>query len=526
MSIDARVFPDEQLPEGSVVDGETVTRPIDETFDFVVVGSGAAGGTAAWTLVQAGYTVAIVEEGPWVKTREVDRRIFPSFKRAFREAGTQVLMGNSIIPLLQGRCVGGSTLVNSAIVWRTPDDVLDDWKKNWGLTQGFSEADLAPHFDAIEEELKVHAVLDEALGENNRLFVDNSFKGGFVGTRMKRYEHGCKGAGQCLTGCPNAAKQGMNVSYVPWSLRKGARIFTSVRVDRIDVKNGRAVGITGSTTANNPKYAKKVPVVVRARRGVFLAASTIQTPNILRRSGIKNDHLGEHFMAHPGLGLPGIFGQKVDMHFGATQGAETIDFRKSERFKLETISMQPELAAVRIPGVGRELVQRLTTLPHAAIWVAQIRAGAKGSIRPGFGGRDMVRYSMAKEDIASARKAAALIARLFFESGAKEVWPGIHGLPEIIRSMDEVKLIENAPLDSKHYSFIASHLFGAARMAPTEREGVVGLDFSTHAAKGLYVVDSSIFPTNLGVNPQHSIMGLARLAATRVAAAPLAVAAA
>ena len=138
----------------------------------------------------------------------------------------------------------------------------------------------------------------------------------------------------------------------------------------------------------------------------------------------------------------------------------------------------------------------------------------------------MVTYSMTKEDVGAARKAAALIARLFFESGAKEVWPGIHGLPEILRSMDEVKLIENAPLDSRAYSFIASHLFGAARMAASERDGVVGLDFSTHAAKGLYVVDSSIFPTNLGVNPQHSIMGLARLAATRVAADPLAIAAA
>jgi choline dehydrogenase-like flavoprotein len=526
MSTDHRVFPDDSLPEGSVVDGEAVTSPIDETFDFVVVGSGAAGGTAAWTLVQAGYSVAIVEEGPWVKTREFDRRIFPSFKRMFREAGTQALMGNSIIPLLQGRVVGGSTLMNSAIVWRTPDDVLDDWSKNWGLGGAIKEADLAPHFEAIEEELKVHAVLDEALGENNRLFVDNSFKGGFVGTRMRRYEHGCKGAGQCLTGCPNAAKQGMNVSYVPWSLQKGARIFTSVRVDRVEIKNGRAVGIVGSTTATNPKHAKKIPVIVRARRGVFVGASTIQTPNILRRSGIRNPHLGEHFMAHPGLGLPGIFGQKVDMHFGATQGAETIDFRKSERFKLETISMQPELAAVRIPGVGRELVSRLTTLPHAAIWVAQIRATAQGRIRQGFGGRDMVTYSMTKEDVGAARKAAALIARLFFESGAKEVWPGIHGLPEILRSMDEVKLIENAPLDSRAYSFIASHLFGAARMAASERDGVVGLDFSTHAAKGLYVVDSSIFPTNLGVNPQHSIMGLARLAATRVAADPLAIAAA
>ena len=231
-------------------------------------------------------------------------------------------------------------------------------------------------------------------------------------------------------------------------------------------------------------------------------------------------------MAHPGLGMPGIFDQKVDMHFGATQGAETIDFRKSDRFKLETISMQPELAATRIPGVGRELVKRLTTLPHAAIWVVQIRAKAQGSIRPTFGDRDLVRYSMGKDDMVTARKAAALIARLLFESGAKEVWPGIHGVPEIIRSMDDVKLIEAAALDSKNYSLIASHLFGAARMAQSERDGVVGLDFSTHAAKGLYVVDSSIFPTNLGVNPQHSIMGLARLAATRVAASPLAVAAA
>ena len=48
---------------------------------------------------------------------------------------------------------------------------------------------------------------------------------------------------------------------------------------------------------------------------------------------------------------------------------------------------------------------------------------------------------------------------------------------------------------------------------------VVGPDFETHEARGLYVVDSSVFPTNLGVNPQHSIMGMSRLAATRIAEA-------
>jgi choline dehydrogenase-like flavoprotein len=99
------------------------------------------------------------------------------------------------------------------------------------------------------------------------------------------------------------------------------------------------------------------------------------------------------------------------------------------------------------------------------------------------------------------------------------VWPGIYGLPSVIRSIDDVKLIEDASLDSRMWSFITTHLFGAARMGVDPKTSVVGPDFQTHEAKGLYVVDSSVFPTNLGVNPQHSIMGMSRLAATRIAEA-------
>ena len=52
----------------------------------------------------------------------------------------------------------------------------------------------------------------------------------------------------------------------------------------------------------------------------------------------------------------------------------------------------------------------------------------------------------------------------------------------------------------------------AARMGPDPRTSVVRPDFETHQVSALYVVDSSIFPTNLGVNPQHSIMGLVTVA--------------
>lgn len=519
MTDHASHYPDEDLPEGAVVDGETITSDVDEEFDFVVVGSGASGAVAAHTLVDAGFTVGIVEEGPWVKTREFGDVVYDAFKRMFRDAGTQVLEGHSYIPLIQGRCVGGSTVMNSAIAWRTPEDVLDDWSKDFGLGDALGVAALEPHFDALEHELNVHAVLDDALGENNRKFIEQGQKEGIAPSRMRRYERGCKGSGRCMTGCPSAAKQGMSVTYVPWALARGARIFTSCRADKVLVEGGRAVGVLATTASPEPGKATKKRVRLRARHGVFVAASTIQTPNILHRSGVRSAALGEHFQAHPGHGIGGLFDEPVHMDFGATQGAESIHFRRTDRVKIETIGMPPELAAVRIPGIGAELMKRFDSFSHLAVWAVLVRSEAEGTVKPGWGGRDKVKYSVTARDMERMRRGVALAARMMFDAGAREVWPGIFGLPSVIKSKDEVKLIEEGPIDSRAFSFITTHLFGAARMGQDPRSSVVGLDFSTHAAKGLYVVDSSVFPTNLGVNPQHSIMAVARLAATRVAAA-------
>src|SRR3954470_7161426 len=146
-------FPDEDLPEGSVVDGEKLTRTRDESYDVVVVGSGAAGAVAAHTLASAGFSVAIVEEGPWYETRKVVTDVDTTFRRVMRSNGMQVLQGRAYMPLLQGRCVGGSTLVNSAIAWRMPEDVVDDWSARFGSTLTMKE--LEPHFDALERDLSV-----------------------------------------------------------------------------------------------------------------------------------------------------------------------------------------------------------------------------------------------------------------------------------------------------------------------------------------------------------------------------------
>jgi choline dehydrogenase-like flavoprotein len=508
--------PDESFPADAWMDGERSTEDVEEAFDHVVIGSGASGAVAAHALVAAGRSVALVEEGPWVRTREFGEGVYGAFKRMFRDAGAQVMEGRSFLPLLQGRCVGGSTVVNSAIAHRTPEDVLDEWAERFGLGAALSARMLEPHFDAIERELSVRAVGDDALGENNRLFLEEAAAEGLSARRMHRYENGCRGSGRCFTGCPHGAKQGMNVSYVPWALARGARLFSSCKVERVLVEHGRAAGVIGWTPGIIERR-KGHRVILRARRGVLVAASTVQTPGLLRRSGLRGRAIGEHFQCHPGVAVAGVFDAPVDMGTGATQGAESISLRRSDRIKLETLAIPPELAAVRIPGVGRELMNRFEEFPHVAMWAVVVRAEAEGKVGAGWGGRDRVKLSLASVDVERARKGLALLARMMFEAGARELWPGVYGVPNVLRSIDDVRLIDQVPADPRAFGFITTHLFGAARMGLDPSTSVVGADFQTHELEGLYVVDSSVFPTNLGVNPQHSIMAMSRLAATRIA---------
>jgi choline dehydrogenase-like flavoprotein len=508
---DPKRFPDEDVPEGAVVDGAALAHDLDDEFDFVVVGSGAAGSVAAHTLAKAGWTVAIVEEGPWVKTRAFKEDVLATFHKMLRDAGTQVLKGRAFMPMLQGRCVGGSTLINSAIAWRTPEDVLAEWRRDFGLGELASMKTLEPHFEALERDLNAREVADEVLGENNRLFIETAEDRGLKSQRMRRYDRGCKGSAQCLTGCPNGAKQGMSVTFVPWALQTGfARVFASCKVQRVDVRGGRAMGITAKAGGRR--------VTLRAKRGVIVAASTVQTPNLLRRSGLRARAIGQHFQAHPGMGAGGLFDRPIRMDFGATQGAESIALRQSDRIKLETIAMPPELAAARVPFLGGELSEKLANFANVGIWVANIRMKAEGKVDTQWDGRDRVTFTPNPEDMTNVRKAIVMITHLLLDAGAREVWPGVFGAPSVITSRDQVKALEESSLDPRGYSFVATHLFGAARMGPDPRTSAVGLDFQSHEAKALYVVDSSVFPTNLGVNPQHSIMALARVAATKIAA--------
>lgn len=508
-----------------IVDGgrDPGAAALGEAFDYVIVGSGAAGATAARVLAEVGASVAVVEEGPAVGTADFKDRAAVSLRGLYRDMGAQLTRGRAPIPVFQGRCLGGSTVVNSAIMWRLPQDVWEAWRSEFGLGEALPFAELERRSDLIEAELSVAQTPEAVWGGNNRLMAEAGRALGVRAAPTRRAVVGCRGSARCQSGCPHGAKQSMAVTYLPRAERRGAVLFVNAEVSSVAMDGDRAVGVRGRlAVAQGPPGGggagsrRRRAFGLRARRGVIVAASAVQTPGLLRRSGVRSPHLGAHFQAHPGASLIGLFDREVGLWHGATQGFEADERRRTGRFKVETLALAPELLIAALPGVGRRWMRWIARAPRMAVWDVELRAHAEGRVASGRTGT-RIAFAPERRDIANLRAAMAHAAELMFAAGATAVLPGIVGLPDALDARDGVRRIANGPGDPRAYTMALTHLFGTARMGATPAAGVVGPDFAVHGTRNLFVLDSSVFPTNTGVNPQLSIMAVAMLGADRIA---------
>ncbi len=491
--------------------GEDVALSVD----YVVVGSGAGGSAAAVTLARSGACVAIVEAGPWRDPEDYPHSVYGTMRDMMYDWGSTVTMGRAYWPVVQARLVGGTTVINSAICVRTPGDVFRSWRERFGVGGDAMAESVWRHQDRIEDELSVAEVPVESLGRSNTLALRADRALGYDGHVMRRYVKGCEGSGQCLQGCRRLRKQSTNLNYVPEVLTRGGFVLSSAPVDRVRFEGDRAVGVEGSFV--DARGAKGGTFVVRARKAVVVAASATQTPLLLMRSGIRSKAVGQYFRSHPGAGIFGMYEEPVDPNQGATQGWASTKFRDDPGLKLETLSLPLDMIASRWSGGGRVLVERLRQYRHAAMWVHAVRADSIGEVKPGLGGRPMVRYTLGKADMEKLRRGLRLVADMHVAAGAKAIIPGIDGLPFTL-APSEVGKLDEAPLDPRRYVSVLSHLFGGAVMGDDPRTSVCDGRGRVHGTRGLVIADAAAIPSTLGVNPQHTIMGLAMTFAEQLVA--------
>ena len=220
---------------------------LNDEAEFVIVGTGAGGAAAARVLTEAGHSVILIEEGAFNAPKDRPRELVDALAMSFRSMATMATDSIVPMPLLQGRGVGGSTAINSGIIWRTPQDVRDQWTREFGLG-GLVDDGLDRTFVTMEDELGVGATHPDVAGMNNMLMQRAAEKLGLPGHVIQRNTKGCEGNNRCLQGCPIGARQSMEVSYIPRAIERGARLHTRCQAERILFEGKRAVGVQGAVS--------------------------------------------------------------------------------------------------------------------------------------------------------------------------------------------------------------------------------------------------------------------------------------
>jgi choline dehydrogenase-like flavoprotein len=483
--------------------------------DYAVVGSGAGGAAAAVILARAGFQVAVVEAGPWRDPEDYPFSMYGTLRDMFADWGTLVATGDSLIPVVQARLVGGTPVINSAIVVRTPGDVLAEWRDRHGLGDVFHEQAVGAAQDQIEQELQVVPTPAHAMGPSATAMLAGLDKLGMEGHPTSRNVPNCQGVMQCLQGCRNRNKQTANLLWLREVIARGGTVLSCAPVARLRFGGGACDGLDGRFV--HPQTRQKgAHFTLRARRGVLLAASATGSAPLLMASGYRHPWLGRGWRAHPGAGVVGVYPGAMDMHRGPSQGAASLALRATGGVKLESLSLPLELFAARVGGAGQTLMRKLADYRRCAMWVSAVRCEAEGRIwRTPFGGTRL-RYVPTQRDLARLRAGAKVVAQLHFAMGAERVWPGVVGLPAEIDS-SQLSLFDDAPLQNRSWTWVLSHLFGGCVIGADPARSVVAPDLGVRGVKRLHVVDASLLPTTLGVNPQHTIMAVARISAQRLA---------
>jgi choline dehydrogenase-like flavoprotein len=510
-----------------VLDASSLTGDRTLDADVAIVGTGAGGGTAAEILARTGLRVVMIEEGPLATSSDFHMRESEAYPQLYQESAARMTRDQSI-NILQGRCVGGGTTVNWTSSFRTPPATLEHWRTEYRLT-GFTDAELAPWFERMEQRLGIAAWL-VAPNENNDVLRRGGEAIGIRVASIRRNVRGCWNLGYCGMGCPTNAKQSMLVTTIPAALERGATLVTRARAVALEWSGRRAavlqcVGLDGRGT---DPTARRIAVRAKA----FVAAGgAIGTPALLLRSRVPDPHavIGKRTFLHPTVVSAARMPEQVAGFSGAPQAIYSDQFLSADPsgpigYKLEVPPIHPVLAAITLPGHGLPHARWMRELAHMQVIIALLRDGFHpdspgGTVGLREDGTPVLDYPLNDYFWEGARRAFATMAEIQFAAGAREVMPA-HGSGASYRAWSDARAgIAALPLAALVAPVFSAHVMGGCPMGPDPRRSAVDPTGRYHHLDNLYVLDGSLFPTSIGANPQLSIYAIVAKLATALGAA-------
>ena len=527
-----------------------------QTYDYVIVGGGAAGCVIAAKLAaRSGASVALLERG----RRDTNRWIHipATFFKALQSQDADVVtsepdesLGGRPVPVPQGRVLGGGSSVNGMIYMRGQARDYDDWADQHGCT-GWRYADVLPVFRAQERNLQID---NEYHGQSGPLLVDGPSAPHPVSARILAAAQSAglpatqdfngaqqDGAGWYQVTASGGQRQSAAHAFLRPELgRENLHVLTGHRVRRVQVQNRRAVAVEALDDTGTQ-------LRIKARHEIILSAGSFHSPKLLMLSGIgprdvlerfgipivqEADEVGRNYQDHVGApvtrrlkGTKGLHG--ADKGLAALRhGLQYYGFRRG----LLTSNLLDAGACVDTTGDGRPDVQYnfapfapdAPGQPPLAMHALQVhpmtmrpRARGRLVLRSADPADDLVFAASAlghPDDLDTLRRGVRLAREILAQPDLRdilgdEIWPG----PDVSTTVGSNTLDDAI----RAHARTIFHPAGTCRMGPTEAS-VVDTDLRVHGIDGLRVADCSVMPALVSGNTNAPTMMIADRAAEAI----------
>ena len=508
-------------------------------YDVIVIGSGFGGSVAALRLSEKGYRVAVIEQGRRIDTADLEKasrsplHLFWMPELGLKGFFTQRFFRH--VNIVGGVGVGGGSLVYAAVLLEPKKAFYQD--PAWASLGTDWESELCPHYQTASRMLgrvtcPTFHTQDEHLKQTAQaMHVGASFGpvplgiyfGGqntpdpfFNGQGPDR--NGCIECGACLAGCAAGAKNTLDKNYLYFAEKLGAQILPERKVTLLrETSGGYEIEMV------NPLNGKKYPPLSAPK--VVLAAGVLGTLEILfraretralprlspmlgRRVRTNSEAITAVLSQDRSLDLS--HGPAISSDFHANEHTHVTQNRLPQSYWFMKLYSGPLVDGRRpfwraVKSLAQFIIQPLRSTAsmrdlkdwHKHITLLSIMQNLDNQMSFMWSGLFRKGLRSATE---SGKSAPAFIQEA---NDAARTYAGISG-----------GIPHNSLLESVLNMSVTAHILGGCPIGADAEHGVIDSKHEVFGHAGLYVMDGSAIPANVGVNPSLTITALAERASS------------
>jgi cholesterol oxidase len=510
------------------------------SFDYIVIGSGFGGSTSALRLTEKGYKVAVLEKGREFKDSEFPKTNWNIKKYLwapiFKCFGIQKITWFKDVLILSGTGVGGGSLVYANTLMTPPDAFYQNqvWSrfKDWKTVLEPSYTKAKYMLGVTENPWRHEAdeiLLNVAKDLGKEETVENVKVGVYFGDETKEVDpyfnghgplrKGCTGCAGCMVGCRFNAKNTLVKNYLFFARKFGAKVFAKTYVDKIEFKKDRYYIHTYKTGS-----WFKTNRIVFETRGLVISGGVLGSMDLLLRQKYQYKTLPK---------ISSCLGNNIRTNSEMLCSVTTKDKKMNEGVAISSIMNPDENTHVEIVKYsnGSDFM-KLLTMPFTKFQKIPWRflSSLKEVLFHPFKYIKMYWFShwasnsiifLVMQHLDSSMKMQLKgfpFKYLSLKNGSEKVPAFIPSGADVMNRFSEK--VDGTP--SSCFTEIlldkpaTAHILGGAPIGESSKSGVVNDNFEVHGYNNFYILDGSIVPCNIGVNPSLTITALTEYAMSKV----------